>query len=251
MTLFSVGLIGLFVGSFLNVLVYRYQKLQTIVAGRSACPHCGHTLAWFDLVPLLSYVLLLGKCRYCKKSISAQYPIVELLSALLAMFCYRQFGLTLTGIATWVALSLLLVVAVIDLYHYLIPDLYVQIAIIASFIALFSRAEILSLDPVWAVVLAGGGLAFLVLVSGERWMGMGDIGLGVTMGLLVGLKGTAVGLGFAFIAGALVGLGLLFANKKSFKDMVPFGPFLVAATIFAVGWGQNLADWYFDYIGFY
>lgn len=235
-----VGLIGLMIGSFLNVLIARSSELESVIDTRSHCPHCKKDIAVYDLVPLLSFVLLQGKCRYCKKKISWQYPIVEGLTAGTAIHLFITFGLNPLSLCLFGIFCLLLVVTAVDMTSYGIPDIFVLPAIILAFILAFSKPVS---QPFWGVLLSGGGIAFLSLASRERWMGTGDIGLGLIMGLLGGLTGAAIGLGVAFIAGALVGLLVVFLKRKRLKDMLPFGPFLALGTYVATFWGEPLT-WY-------
>lgn len=245
------GLIGIMVGSFLNVLIGRYDELATIVNSRSRCPHCRQTIAWYDLVPVLSFGLLGGRCRNCRQPISWQYPIVELLTAGLAIHLYSFYGLTAATFVLFPLFALLLVIAVIDIREYLIPDHYMFPVILLAIIAAFTLPQFQDRLPFWGALLGGGTLAFLVGISRERWMGAGDIGLGIVMGLLGGWLGTAVGLVLAFVVGALVGLLFLIFRRKKLGDMVPFGPFLVLGTYVATLWGGMIAEWYLELVHFY
>lgn len=245
------GIIGLVFGSFGNVLIARYDRLDTIATTRSECPHCQHLLAWYDLVPVLSFLCLAGKCRYCRKPISWQYPIVELIATFLAIQSYLRFGASLTAAAYFAVFLLLLAIAIIDLCFFVIPDAYVFPALMLAFLLSFLVVDPQIIQPAWGVLLTGGSLLLMVLVSNERWMGAGDVGLGVLMGLLGGLRGGFVGLVLAFVVGSLVGLVLIALKRKSMKDMVPFGPFLALATYVAALWGNQIMNAYLAWIRFY
>lgn len=250
MVILIVLLFGLAIGSFLNVLIARYKVLETVIATRSHCQSCKRDIAWYDLIPLLSFVLLRGKCRYCREQISWQYPFVEGLTALLAVGLYLTYGLSLVSFMLFVVFCLLLVVAVIDLHDYVIPDEFMLPAILIAYSVSFFRFDYQPNLLVWSVLLSGGGLAALVFLSRERWMGMGDISLGIILGLLASLSGVVVGLALAFIVGALVSGFLLLSGRKRLKDTVPFGPFLAGATLVATLWGEELASWYLTTIGY-
>lgn len=246
-----VFIFGLVVGSFTNVLISRFENLQTAVTGRSACPHCHHSLAWYDLIPVISFLLLGARCRYCKKPISWQYPLIELLVACLAVLCYQSYGLSVAAAMLFGVFVLLTAIAVIDYYHLVIPDLYVLPAIVLALLFSLTKPGGLSLQLLWGVLLAGGSLALLVIISREQWMGSGDIGLGVLIGLLGGLTGGAIGLVLAFVLGSLVGILLILSRRKSMKDMIPFGPFLVVGAYVAALWGAQIMNWYLVQIGYY
>ncbi len=238
-----VLLAGLVVGSFLNVLIARFEDLSSIITGRSHCPHCKKTIAWYDLIPILSYIFLIGRCRHCCKPISSQYPIVEALSAIIALHLYWVFGPHWVTLAYYIVFALLLVIAVIDLQESLIPDSYSLPAILVAFgIVAFTGTAVA--EAMWAVLIAGGSLAALVVSSREQWMGMGDITLGIILGLLAGLLGSLVGLAIAFIGGAVVSLLLMLYRRKRLTDMIPFGPFLVVAIYLATIWGNSWANAY-------
>lgn len=247
--LIIVLLFGLVIGSFLNVLVARFKELETVVNTRSHCLSCKKNIAWYDLAPLLSFILLRGKCRECGVKISWQYPIVEALTAALAIHLYFLYGLSFLFAGYLTIFCLLLVIATIDLKAMVVPDEFILPVILLGLMVTFLNQPIPD-SPAWGVLLCGGLLAIFVLFSKEKWMGQGDIGLGVLLGLLAGLTGGAVGLLLAFVTGALVSLGLLLLRKKNLKDMVPFGPFLIGATYVATIWGSEIAAWYLNTVGF-
>ena len=246
-----VLLMGLVIGSFLNVLVARFFELETIVATRSHCMSCKKQIAWYDLLPFLSFVLLGGRCRYCKETISWQYPIVEALTALLALALYTELGLIAYSVGLFLVFSLLLVVSVIDIKHHVIPDEYALTAVLLAFVTVFLRADTVAFDGIALGALIGGGfLALIVFVSREQWMGMGDISLGLIIGLLAGTSGVIAGLTVAFVVGAVVAIGLLLTGRKGRKDPVPFGPFLVLGAFVATLWGEALVNWYLGLISY-
>jgi prepilin signal peptidase PulO-like enzyme (type II secretory pathway) len=242
---------------------------------RSQCPCCRHKLAWYDLVPILSFLWLGGKCRHCKKRISYQYPAVEIATGALfiAIFNFKflifnQFLIPefLNGhwslvighfinIVFWLYItSALIVIFVYDLKHYIIPDkiLFPAIAISIMYHVLsIMQAENYALyiihNTLYYVGSAIGASAFfllLVLISRGRAMGLGDVKLAFLMGLILGWPNILVALFSAFFFGALVGLVLIFGGRKTLKSKIPFGPFLIAGTFIALFWGNWLVDWY-------
>lgn len=235
----AVFLLGLVVGSFLNCVIYRLEKDQSFLKGRSFCPRCKHVLAWQDLVPLLSFLLLGGRCRYCKKKISWQYPLVEFATGLL-FISILSFRLP---VFVYFIVPFFIVIFVYDLKHYLIPDKIVYPAILLSFIYNLSR---MNLDACWSALAAATFFFFLVYVSRGKWMGEGDIKLAFLMGMFLGWPAILVALFFAFLSGAIIGVGLVLAQRKSFKSEVPFGPFLVGGTFVALFFGEFLINWYLN-----
>lgn len=259
-----IFLTGLIIGSFLNCLIYRlalpnfsWKNLRGL-RGRSYCPHCKHTLSWQDLIPVLSFFILRGKCRYCRQKISFQYPLVELATAAIFLLIFNKFGVY--NFQSFFALCLMLgvaclmiVVFVFDLKHYLIPD---EITLSAVFLALIyqllkindSGLQIADfkqlLNPLLAAFGASAFFLALVLISRGKWMGLGDVKFAVFMGLFLGWPNILAALFLAFFIGAIIGVGLIIFNKKGWKSEIPFGPFLVIATFLAMFFGQNIAAWY-------
>lgn len=263
---------GLVIGSFLNCVIYRLDKEENLVSQRSHCPFCGHTLSWQDLIPFLSFLLLKGKCRYCKKPISWQYPLVELATAILFVFLFqwhsRNFSLAIGSPFAYFfslaylffAASFLIVIFVYDLKYYLVADEVIYPAIVLSFLAdvffAFSGSHFPQRDLIQgsfynlftskalAAVLAAGFFLIIVLISQEKWMGMGDVKLAIFMGLFLGWPQILVALFAAFFFGAIIGIGLIVFSKKKLKSEVPFAPFLISATFIALFWGEKIISWY-------
>jgi len=231
-----IFLSGLTVGSFLNCIIYRLKTGQSFLRGRSFCPHCQHTLSWLDLIPVFSFFILKGRCRYCQKKISWQYPLVEIATGLL----FLLIGNFQLPIFNFIIAPLLIIIFVYDLKHYIIPDKIIYPAVIIAAIFNFTN---------WLSAL-GAALFFLVivLVSRGKWMGVGDVKLGFLMGLALGFPNILVALFLAFMMGAIIGIGLIIASKKTLKSEVPFGPFLVAATFIAWFYGQRIVNWYINFL---
>jgi leader peptidase (prepilin peptidase) / N-methyltransferase len=226
---------GLVVGSFLNALIYRMEqgKARSVFGGRSYCPHCKHALAPKDLIPVVSYMLLRGRCRYCRKGISQQYPLVELATA--ALFVFIGFHALTLAIA-----ALLVGIFVYDLKHYIIPDSFIYGAIALALTRLFFESPGFALEAVYSALAAAGFFLALFVVSRGTWMGFGDVKLALCMGLFLGFPQILVALFVAFVSGAIIGVGLIGMKKKGMKSEIPFGPFLLAGTASAYFWGNEL-----------
>lgn len=266
---FFIFLFGLAVGSFLNCVIYRlalpnfsWENLGGL-RGRSFCPSCKHILSWPDLIPLFSFLLLKGKCRYCQQKISWQYPLVEFSTAWLFVLIFNlQFISTLSQFITTLYLFIiscfLIIIFVYDLKHYIIPDKIIYPAIAVAFLYQLFRSlefenwnlfgiwnlEFGILRPILSAILASGFFLIIVFLSRGRWMGVGDIKLAFLMGLVLGFPNILVALFSAFLLGAIIGIGLIISGKKTLKSEVPFGPFLVTGTFIALFWGQEIINWY-------
>jgi leader peptidase (prepilin peptidase)/N-methyltransferase len=233
-----IFIFGLIIGSFLNSVIYRLEVEQSPLRGKSYCPKCKHILKWQDLIPVLSFIILKGRCRYCQKSISFQYPLVELATGILFVLIFNQFPILLFSIFYFLISSFLIVIFIYDLKHYLIPDKIIYPAIIIAGIFNFQLFSILS--------ALGAALFFgiLVLITRGRGMGIGDIKLAFLMGLILGFPNILVALFLAFFLGSIIGIGLILFKKKSLKSKIPFAPFLIIGTFFALFWGENIINWY-------
>lgn len=239
--------IGLAVGSFLNVVIYRYKTGESVVRPPSRCPSCGQRLAVRDLVPLFSFLLLRGRCRYCRVSLSPRYPLVELLSGAVFLLCFHYFFLSPAFFKYTVIFCGLLVISGIDLEHQLIPNRMVLILFGWALLwQLFYPA--VPLGSALLGMVTGGGLLFAVLLVSRGGMGGGDVKLMAVLGLLVGWPYVLVVLMLSFITGGLVGIALLLRGRKTRKSPLPFGPFLSLAFFVAVFWGRQLWDWYTGYL---
>lgn len=247
------AVLGLIVGSAINAFVWRLHEGRSWVHGRSQCSVCGHQLAVNDLVPVASWLALRGRCRYCHKPIK-DHPVVELVSgAVFALSAYLLLPVGTAGMVRlvfWlVALTMLLILAVYDAKWMILPDKVVLpligVALLYSCaMAVVMRSPQMLAGPVLAGVLASGSFLALVMFSRGRAMGGGDIKLALAMGLLLGLKGTALAMLVAFNTAAVVGVGLILLRRRGRKDQIPFGPFLVAGTVVAFLFGQGVVVWY-------
>ena len=243
---------GLIVGSFLNSIIYRLDDLGTIIRHRSHCPHCKKEIRWYDLVPLLSFVVLEGKCRECGKKISWQYPLVEICTALLFLAIYLNFGLTYYTLFLLIISCFLIVIFVYDWRKMIIPDIAIIPAIgIWIIIWLLSIIPGVTLGlPVDFLNYLLGGLAgagfigLIVLLTRGKGMGVGDIKLAFLLGFICGWPLAVIGLFSAFIIGSIIGLILLAAKIKKLKSAIPFGPFLIVGFYIALFWGEKIIGWY-------
>ncbi len=224
MFLFAVAGLGLIFGSFLNALLFRFGTGASVMHGRSRCMRCGHELSALDLIPLVSYLFLRGRCRYCKTKISWQYPLVEAIAALLGVGVYVVNPQPLQFLFWFVVFLVLLFITVYDLRHMIIPpSASALLAALALGFVLVSGGEW------WSGLALALPLFLLSLVSGGRWMGWADSGLELSLGWLLGFSMGLTALMCAFWFGAGVGIVLLLWQKKvTMRSEVPFAPFLIA-----------------------
>lgn len=260
-TLLFVFSFGLIIGSFLNCLTYRLSlpdfSFREGLKGRSFCPHCRHSLSWLDLIPLVSFALLKGKCRYCGGRISWQYPLGEALAGLLFVLIFQKYFSEITPFLSllnvfyyWTMASFLLIIFFFDLKHQLIPNIIIYLAIGLAAVRLFFLAWNFGQWDLEIIISAGWGILpsfFLLainLFSRGRWMGLGDFNLALLMGLILGWPGIIFAFVLAFYSGALAGLAMVIAGMKKMKSEMPFAPFLVAGTWAVILWESRLASWY-------
>ena len=247
---FFVFLFGLAVGSFLNCLIFRLEKNESFLKGRSYCPHCKHKLNWQDLIPVFSFLILKGKCRYCQKKISWQYPLVELAAAILfTLIIHYTFPNFLFSIFYFLLSCFLIIIFVYDLKHYLILDKVIYPAIFTSFLCnLILHSGFYILNSIYSALGASAFFLSIFLISRDKWLGFGDVKLGFFMGLFLSFPKILVALFFAYLIGAIIGIGLVLAKKKTLKSEVPFGPFLVTGTFFALFFGNQIIYWYLNFL---
>lgn len=243
---FFIFLFGLCAGSFLNCVIYLLEsEKRTGLLGRSFCPHCGHILSWKDLIPVLSFLILKGKCRYCQKPISPQYPLVEIATGLLFLLIFN-FQSIITFFFLLSIVCFLVIIFVYDFKHYIIPDkvIYPAIGIVFLYQMIFNFQTPAFFNLILSGLAAAGFFLAIVLISRGKWMGLGDVKLAFLMGLLLGFPNILVALFLAFSIGAIIGTGLIIKGRKTLKSEVPFGPFLVIGTFLALFWGERIMKWY-------
>ncbi len=245
---FIVFLFGALVGSFLNVCIHRLPREESIVWPGSRCPTCGRSIAWYDNIPIVSYLLLAGKCRHCSSSISWQYPVVELANALGYVGLFWWFGLTWVAVAYAVFFSALLVITAIDFAHYIIPNVITLPGIGLGLVFAATFLPVGIVNALLGVLLGGGLLWFLAWISpyvfGKEGMGGGDIKLLAMVGAFLGWKPTLLTVMVGALVGSIVGIGLIAAKIIRRDHYLPFGPFLALGAIVALFFSQDLFDWY-------
>lgn len=240
---FFVFWAGACIFSFLNVIVYRLPKKISFVTGRSRCPACGETLCWYDMVPVLNWFYLRGRCRRCKAKISPRYPAVECLGGILALLCVVQFGFSVQAALAFALLSTLTVIALIDADTMEIPN-----GLVLLVLALAAAAWICGMGPapksrlIGLICVSVPMLLLTLAVPGA--FGGGDIKLMAAAGLFLGWKLSLIAMFLAVLAGGLYGIYLLAAKKKGRKEHFAFGPFLCAGIAAALFWGGSLLEWY-------
>jgi leader peptidase (prepilin peptidase)/N-methyltransferase len=246
--IFLMFAFGLCIGSFMNVVICRMPEAQSIVHPRSRCPSCSQMIHGYDNIPVISYLLLRGRCRYCKTPISLRYPVVEILTGMLAVGCYRNFGYTTATVVYFVFAAVLLVVTYIDLDHQIIPDRITLPGIPIFFAASLLIPTASPADSLLGLLLGGGSLLAVALgyqlISGRPGMGMGDVKLLAMIGTIVGWRGVLFTIFASSAAGTAAGIPLMLLQKKDMKLAIPFGPFLALGAILYVFFGEPLIRWY-------
>jgi len=248
-----IFILGLIIGSFLNVVILRMNTGRSVATGRSSCARCNTTLSWYELIPVFSFLGLRGKCKNCKKQISFQYPLVELITAIIFTILYTMVIATHgVGVAALLVFlfsatvaSLLIVIFVYDIRHNIIPDTMVYLFIVLSLISIVWSAFTIPGFQIGTAVVAGVAVAlpFFLLwyFSKGAMMGFGDVKLALGIGWLLGLVGGYSVILFAFWIGAIVGLFLLGLSRKySMQSQIPFAPFLITATLIVGVWGVTV-----------
>lgn len=241
-----IFLYGIVIGSFLNVCIYRLPEKQSIVPN-SHCMSCNHKLYWYDLFPLFSYLFLKGRCRYCGAKISIQYPLVEALNGVLYIIVFMANGYRIDSILICLMTSALVVLSVIDWRTYEIPvGCNIFIGVIGILMCVFDRAHFL--EHLIGAVCVSGVLFLIVLVSGGRAMGGGDVKLMAVAGLVLGWKKIIL----AFLIGCILGSAIHIVRMKVTKadHVLAMGPYLSAGIFVAALWGGYFMDWYFSMLGF-
>lgn len=251
-----VFVLGLCVGSFLNVLIYRLPR-NLPLTGRSFCPKCRKKISWYDNIPLLSFLLLKGRCRACHSPISFQYPLVELATGTLFVIAFLFFpwqnyelrfmiydlgGWLLLVYGFWLV-SALVAIFVIDLKHQIIPDQLIYPTAVFSVLFEFINRYSSVINHLLSAFGAGFFFLLLHLFTRGRGMGFGDVKLSVLMGLILGFPKAILAFYIAFLTGAFWGVILILAGKKKFGQQVPFGPFLVGSAVIALFWGEVILRW--------
>jgi leader peptidase (prepilin peptidase) / N-methyltransferase len=243
----ALGTFGLCVGSFLNVCIYRLPTGGSVVRPASRCPGCGQSLAWWDNIPVFSYVALRGKCRTCRLPISARYPIVEILTAAIFLAHWYAFGATPLLFVRLLFASALIVLFAIDLEHQILPNVITLPGIVLGFLFswLVPPGPVMSL----AGIALGGGLLWAI---SEAWfrlrhveaMGFGDVKMLAMVGAFLGVKMVILTFILSSMIGGVVGIALIATRRADMGTKVPFGTMLAVAALVASLWGERLVSWY-------
>ena len=256
-----IFLFGLAVGSFLNVCIYRIPLPDVSIHSprRSFCPDCKEPINFYDNIPVLSYLLLWGKCRSCKARISVIYPLVELSTAMLFLIMFYHFGLTLEFLLALAFIAVLLPISVIDARYYIIPNVIIVTGLILGVVIVsaiaYQRADVWYLLTRFIGAVAGGLVLWLIAVIGsavlrKKAMGGGDIKLMGLIGLFLGAWPELVMvIAFSALSGAIVGSALILSGRKSRQSPIPYGPFLAGAAVLVLLWGDTLWSTYLRFVG--
>ena len=239
--------IGLVIGSFSNVCIYRIPLNESITYPGSHCPKCNKPIKYYDNIPVLSYLLLNGKCRYCKNKIPIQYPVVELLTGFIYLGLYLLYGINLITFVYMILCSVLIIISFIDLKERIIPDVLSLPFIVIGFILSFFLKELSITDSLLGILSGGGSLLVIAIVGSKIFkkeaMGGGDIKLAAMIGAFLGWQLTLLSLFLGFFLGSIIGVIVLIINKGD-SDIVPFGPFIAIGAIISVFWGESIINWY-------
>jgi leader peptidase (prepilin peptidase) / N-methyltransferase len=259
---FALFSLGTMIGSFLNVIIYRSVIGESWVRGRSKCESCRKQLKWFDNIPLLSYMMIRGKCRYCQVSLSLSHPVIEFMTGVLfvwwfwagfVFFRLTQHPFTVIQPAFWLIVGLCLVVIFFaDIRYMIIPDEAVILLTILTLLyrvglTLFGVMQPIDfLKTILGCVLVWSFFFAIWWLTRGRGMGFGDVKFTVPFALLLGWPNVFLGTFLAFCFGALVGVGLMLLGKKTIRQAVPFGPFLVVSTLVTLVYGAQIWQWYWN-----
>ena len=240
-------IMGAVLGSFFNVCIYRIPNKQSIVNPPSHCYNCNNRLKSLDLVPILSWTLLRGKCRYCGQKISPRYALVELLTGILFVLVYRVYGYNTITLYYLLLVSLLLIITFIDLDHYIIPD---ELIIFGSIFNIIGKGISIK-DSLLGGLICGGGMLALIylieLIIKKDVMGGGDIKLFGMVGLFLGIKLGLLTILLSVYVGAIYGVATIIYSKikkKEFNSMIPYGPFISVGALISILYGTNIINWY-------
>jgi len=242
-------LIGTILGSLVKALADRSLREETF-SGRSYCPKCKKSLVWFDLIPILSYFVLGGKCRYCKSRIGIEYPLVEIgMGILTGLLFFLNPIISPSLIFHVFFITILGIIFLTDLKEMLIPDSIILPSIGISLIYLMIFDNYF-LDSLLTGLVIAGFFLILIIITRSKGMGGGDVKLGMFLGLGLGFPNGILALMLSFFSGAIFAVALIILKKKKFGQVIPFGPFLVLASLISLFWGTNILNWYLRFPNF-
>jgi leader peptidase (prepilin peptidase)/N-methyltransferase len=246
-------ILGAMVGSFLNVCIFRLPKEESIIIPGSHCPHCQHPIKFYDNIPLISYLVLGGRCRYCKKSISVQYPLVEGITAISSLCLFIRYGLSWSYLFYFSFVAALIVITVIDLYHQIIPDVISIPGIGVGLLGALILPHITFFNSLMGTLLGGGSL--FVIATLYQWlfkregMGGGDVKLLAMMGAFLGWEAVLLTILLSSLIGSIIGIIIMALKGKDFKYAIPFGPFLSLGAFIALFYKNEIIFWYLQFRG--
>ncbi len=240
-------LLGLAIGSFLNVCIWRLPREESIIRPGSHCPACSSPLGIRDLVPLLSWLFLRGKCRFCAAKISPRYPAVELLTGGLFFLTYLHYGPSPAMIAAMVFSAFMVAITFIDLDHQIILDGMLALLAVSGLVLQLMTGAV-GFWSMWLGALVGGGLLLAMAIISQGGMGGGDVKFAAALGFWLGWPGILLGLFIGFVAGGLVSLLLLVSGLRGRKDFIPFGPFIALGAWIALLYGKQILAWYLSFL---
>ncbi|MCL2761126.1 MAG: prepilin peptidase [Desulfuromonadales bacterium] len=245
---------GAVVGSFLNVCIYRIPEKKSIVSPPSACPKCGNYIRWYDNIPVISFLILRGKCRFCKAPVSWRYPLIEALNGILTLLLFVKFGLSITFVAYFILSSALVTISFIDFDHQIIPDEISLSGIVIGFIFSFFIPGLGWLNSLLGILIGGGILLAVAygyqFLTGKDGMGGGDIKLLAMLGAFLGWKAVLFIIFSSSLVGAVVGIIIMIVQKKDRKLAIPFGPYLALGALLYVFFGETVIAWYMSTLQF-
>ncbi|ADL13273.1 prepilin peptidase [Acetohalobium arabaticum] len=241
-----IFIFGLIIGSFLNVIIYRLPEDKSIIFPRSRCTSCQTELGVIDLIPIVSFLLTKGRCRYCGAKISYQYPLVEFLTGIIFLLLFQQYYFSIQFMIYAFLSSLLLTAAVIDLKHQIIPNRITYFGIITGLILSLLFKHITIRSALLGLVIPAGFLLLIAVIT-KGGLGMGDVKFIAMIGTYLGAKYTLISIFIGSIVGSVIGLALIGLGVKSRKDRVPFGPLLALGNLLMILYGQVIMDWYLSY----
>lgn len=245
--------LGAAIGSFLNVVIHRVPLGESVVKPRSRCPSCRQEIAWYDNVPVLSWVLLRGKCRGCGTAISPRYPFIEFITALIALVLFARYGLTPAFGVQFVFSCALIVIAYIDLDHQIIPDKISLPGLVLGLLVAIPGGMPAMTDAFLGALLGGGLLLTVAWVyersTGREGMGGGDVKLLAMIGAFLGWQGVLLTLLLGSLLGSAIGIVLMTSRGADRQLAIPFGPFLSLGALVTLFWGHAIVRWYISYSG--
>jgi len=247
-TIIIITCFGLAWGSFLNVVIYRLPLRMSLFKPSSACPHCNEKIKFYDNIPVLSFLLLRGKCRHCKGRISPRYPLVELLTAVSFLLLYSQYSLSFFFFASCLFACALIALGFIDFYHQVLPDEITLPGLLLALVYSLFRTD-LNLRQALVGAVAGAGFLLFIYVAyyllrKKEGLGLGDVTMMLLIGAYLGWRQAFFTLILASFVGALVGIFFIIYQKKDFQYSLPFGTFLAPAAFAALLWGERIINAY-------